>query len=335
MLNQIRALLKSAQIEHNSLLEISLPDDRSLYAFEISGSKALDYWKLLNQAGRSHQLRPLLIGNDDALETFMEHLSAVSEGGPSSTELLELASQINFENWLARRMEQYVIEGGEWLHEGRDSAAEEYSLDDPDFDDSAQEDDFALADLEVDLNSLDDQLLQQIAQLGLENAPGPLSRPGQGSQFNRSNSQQRPGEKTEKELPLSLSTWDQHKNRFTVSDRVYCALVQASESYELPIILRYGGSGNSPGTAEHAAVIKRWQEQYGAEIFGISSSTLDCLVSKPPLERSAALILARELSAYCPDMIDPVEGLKAYAQDLVGETLWSFWWETDPSFANS
>lgn len=333
MLNQIRDLLKSAQIEHNSLLEISLPDDRSLYAFEISGSKALDYWKLLNQAGRSHQLRPLLIGNDDALEAFMDHLSAVPEGGPSADELLEKATQVNFENWLARRMEQYVIKGGEWLHEGQNIEGEEQSLDDPDFDDEPLEGNLSAADLEIDLNSLDDQLIQQIAQLGLGNAPRHPSA-GQGGQFNRK-SQKRPEERADKELPLSLSSWDQHKNRFTLSDRVYCALIQARESYELPIALRYGGSGNSPETAEHAAVIKRWQEQYGAEILGLSSCTLDCLVSKPPLERSAALILARELSAYCPDMIDPVEGLKAYAQELVGETLWSFWWETDPSFGNN
>lgn len=173
----------------------------------------------------------------------------------SRAELLSAFNQFNFEDWLARRMELYVIESGE--------------------------------------------------------SPADLSS-AQGTQ-----------------LPVSLHQWNNSTNTFDLADKVYCSLVQAKESWELPIVLRYGGWGSSPDIAEHSAVLKRWEKLYKARLFGLTMETLDCLVEDGPSDSGSALIAARELAAYCPDIIDPVEGLNTFAREITRQSVWSFWWETE------
>lgn len=278
MLKQIRDLLQEAQIEYDSLLEIALADELSLFTFEISGSKAISYWKQLAMNDHSG-MRPLILGTEDSLEAFMEHLgqthgnahghtnSKRQAQGHTSTrtstktdknsraELLSTLNQFNFEDWLARRMELYVIESGE--------------------------------------------------------CPADLSC-AEGAQ-----------------IPVSLHQWNNLTNTFDLADKVYCSLVQAKESWELPIVLRYGGWGSCPEIAEHAAVLKRWEMLYKARLFGLTMETLDCLVEDGPSESDKALVAARELAAYCPDIVDPVEGLNTFAREITGQSVWSFWWETE------
>jgi hypothetical protein len=126
-----------------------------------------------------------------------------------------------------------------------------------------------------------------------------------------------------------LHQWNNATNTFDLADKVYCSLVQAKDSWELPIVLRYGGWGSCPEIAEHAAVLKRWERLYKARLFGLTMETLDCLVENGPSESDRALVAARELAAYCPDIVDPVEGLNTFAREITGQSVWSFWWETE------
>jgi hypothetical protein len=55
---------------------------------------------------------------------------------------------------------------------------------------------------------------------------------------------------------------------------------------------------------------------------------LEAHVSRPPTAFDAALELAREQYAYCPDIVDQgAMTVERLAQTLENETLWYFWWD--------
>src|SRR3712207_9258188 len=55
---------------------------------------------------------------------------------------------------------------------------------------------------------------------------------------------------------------------------------------------------------EHCTVLRYWEDRYGAEIVGLSHDTFELQVARPPEDREAALELAEEQYAYCPDIVD-------------------------------
>jgi hypothetical protein len=84
---------------------------------------------------------------------------------------------------------------------------------------------------------------------------------------------------------------------------VCLALVPATTSWEVPAVLQFD-PGNARVLPEvHVAVLRRWQDIYGAEIVGILRDTLELYVPRPPRDQETAGALAREQFAYCPDRV--------------------------------
>lgn len=77
-------------------------------------------------------------------------------------------------------------------------------------------------------------------------------------------------------------------------------------------------------TAEISAVVRSWEQRFGARVVGLGFDTLDLSVAAPPATTAQALRLAAEHAAFCPDN---VENLRDYAELLLVATRWSFWWD--------
>ncbi|MEJ2856879.1 MULTISPECIES: DUF4253 domain-containing protein [unclassified Saccharothrix] len=90
----------------------------------------------------------------------------------------------------------------------------------------------------------------------------------------------------------------------------------------------FGPANYTNDTAEISAVLRSWEDRFGARVVGVGFSTLLLSVAAPPTTPEAALAVAAEHFAFCPDNVwQGVSPLTAYAERLVGDHSWSFWWD--------
>jgi len=110
--------------------------------------------------------------------------------------------------------------------------------------------------------------------------------------------------------------------------RVHIVTLPTRTSWEVPAYLRWGGWNACPAAEVQCAVLRRWQERYGAELVGIDRDTINLRVARRPRDRAEALALARECYAYCQDTVDQGVGtIEALAATLMASDWWFFWWD--------
>lgn len=108
----------------------------------------------------------------------------------------------------------------------------------------------------------------------------------------------------------------------------FIGLVELDEPWELFARLGYGGWNGCPGPEAHVAVHRHWRERFGAEPIAISDAVVECCVARPAADRKAALALAAEQQAYCPDIVEQgVSSTAALAATLLEAPVWYFWWD--------
>ena len=89
-----------------------------------------------------------------------------------------------------------------------------------------------------------------------------------------------------------------------------------------------GPVNHTGDTALLSAVLRDWEDRFGARLIGAGFATLQVSVAAPPASREEALRVAAEHFAFCPDNVWQGSGtLAAYAESLVGEDTWHFWWD--------
>jgi hypothetical protein len=77
-----------------------------------------------------------------------------------------------------------------------------------------------------------------------------------------------------------------------------------------------------------SAVLRSWEDRWGAIVAEIGFATLTLTVGNPPPDEQTALALAAEHFSLCPDNIwQGSETLRAYAPGLVESKTWNFWWD--------
>jgi hypothetical protein len=109
---------------------------------------------------------------------------------------------------------------------------------------------------------------------------------------------------------------------------VYIGLAELDEPWMLPAVTGYGGWNECPEAAVHCAVVRYWGGRYGAEIVGLASDTIECLVKNPPATQEAAIQLAWEQYWYCRDIVDQgTETVADLAAGLLNSDYWYFWWD--------
>lgn len=112
-----------------------------------------------------------------------------------------------------------------------------------------------------------------------------------------------------------------------IQPKLYMGLLPTRMGWETPAYLKFGDP-DICSSDEHIAMLKYWQERYGAEPVVMTHDTIEMQVAKPPTDRDSALDLAREQFAYCSDIVGQgTVTLDALAAELLGGTVWFFWWD--------
>lgn len=106
-------------------------------------------------------------------------------------------------------------------------------------------------------------------------------------------------------------------------------LVAAGSGADALTICGWNGPVNHwSDTGKIAAVVRSWEQRFGCRVVGVGFDTLDLSVAVPPTGMDDALLVAAEHYAFCPANIDQgSDSMAAYAQGLLGEDAWTFWWD--------
>jgi Domain of unknown function (DUF4253) len=105
-------------------------------------------------------------------------------------------------------------------------------------------------------------------------------------------------------------------------------LVVAERGADAPTVMGWSGPGAS--TAKSSAVLRWWEARFGARVVALGAiHTLKLSIASPPVTLDQALPIAAEHFAFCPDTVwrrTKAHTLAAYAETLVGQRHWVFWW---------
>jgi len=106
-------------------------------------------------------------------------------------------------------------------------------------------------------------------------------------------------------------------------------VVAAQRPADIITTLGWPGAVNyRDDTAPLSAVLRSWEDRFGASVVEVGFDTLLLVVERPPQTLDHALAVAAEHYAFCCDIImQGVGSLDAYAPLLVGRHLWDFWWD--------
>ena len=78
-----------------------------------------------------------------------------------------------------------------------------------------------------------------------------------------------------------------------------------------------------------SAVLRSWEVRWKARVVAMGFATLTLTVGNPPRDETAALAVAAEHFALCPDNIwqGSLDTMTAYAAHLRDNRTWEFWWD--------
>ncbi|MFJ7902878.1 DUF4253 domain-containing protein [Streptomyces sp. NPDC096198] len=104
------------------------------------------------------------------------------------------------------------------------------------------------------------------------------------------------------------------------------ALVPARRGADVPAVFGWTAPAPLPLLC---ALLRSWEDRFGARVAAAFGGTLRVSVARPPRERSQADRLALEHLLTTADNIagDPPSAFPHYAARLVGENEWSFRWD--------
>jgi hypothetical protein len=82
-------------------------------------------------------------------------------------------------------------------------------------------------------------------------------------------------------------------------------------------------------TGQIAAIVRSWEDRFGARVVGVGFADLYLSVAAPPATMDEALPVAAEHFAFCPDNVwqSNANTLAEYASRMVGVNSWEFWWD--------
>ncbi|MFF8830787.1 DUF4253 domain-containing protein [Streptomyces sp. NPDC015131] len=107
------------------------------------------------------------------------------------------------------------------------------------------------------------------------------------------------------------------------------ALVPARRGADIPAALGWGGAANHTDAARISAVLRSWEDRFGARLVGLGPDLLTVSVAAPPRTLADAVAVAAEHYAFCPDNVwDGFDSLSDYAaEEVLDRPDWSFWWD--------
>ncbi|MGI5128388.1 DUF4253 domain-containing protein [Pseudonocardia sp. CA-107938] len=111
--------------------------------------------------------------------------------------------------------------------------------------------------------------------------------------------------------------------------RGHLALVPAGRPADVITALGWTGPANyGADLTGLSAVLRSWEDRFGAVLVRVDAATLWLSVASPPRTPHHAERIAAEHFSFCRDVDweDP-RPLRTYAADLVGAHTWRFWWD--------
>lgn len=117
---------------------------------------------------------------------------------------------------------------------------------------------------------------------------------------------------------------------FAAAPGRYLGLVAVERPADVPARIGWMGAVNV--STLHAdritAVLRSWEERFGAVLVGLGFDTLTLAIGRPPRTAEEAQGVASELAAFCPDLVHQgVGSLQALAEEILGADTWQFWWD--------
>lgn len=110
----------------------------------------------------------------------------------------------------------------------------------------------------------------------------------------------------------------------------HLALAPARRSADIPAAIGWSGPVNhDDDVARLCAVLRSWEDRFGIRVVALGFDHLTVSVAAPPASRAEAEAIAVEHAVFCPDTVDHLDPdrLAAYADGLIGERAWHFWWD--------
>jgi hypothetical protein len=109
------------------------------------------------------------------------------------------------------------------------------------------------------------------------------------------------------------------------------ALVPAARPADvLPVLNWCPGNWNSacpvPTPVGFAAVLRSWEERFGARLLALTHDEAYLLVERPPHDLDTALPVAAEHFVFCDEPAGR-QSVQTTAGEIVSAPLWYFWWD--------
>jgi Domain of unknown function (DUF4253) len=104
-------------------------------------------------------------------------------------------------------------------------------------------------------------------------------------------------------------------------------LVPAQRPADILARLGWQGAVNSRATADITAVLRSWEDRFGAQLIQVGFADIRLLVSRPPHTLEAALPVAAEHFAFSEEAHGGLRCVGEIARAIVGNPFWDFWWD--------
>lgn len=117
-------------------------------------------------------------------------------------------------------------------------------------------------------------------------------------------------------------------NEEAADDTLQIVLIPTQHGWQVPCYLKLGGWNACPFADLQSAVLRDWEQRYGAQLIVVGPDTLELTVERPPTTREEALKLAEEQYYFCSDIVDQGVGtIENLAAALLNGKTWFFWWD--------
>ncbi|MDT7726315.1 MAG: hypothetical protein QOI21_2891 [Actinomycetota bacterium] len=105
-------------------------------------------------------------------------------------------------------------------------------------------------------------------------------------------------------------------------------LVAADRSADIPALLGWSGTlDTTDDVAAISAVLRSWEDRFGARLVGLGTEDLVLSVAAPPTKIERAMKIAAEHRSFCQRQFNTQPGnLREFAQGLIDREVWRFSW---------
>lgn len=95
----------------------------------------------------------------------------------------------------------------------------------------------------------------------------------------------------------------------------------------LPLIGWQGVTSRYGSAIPVAAVLRSWEERFGARLFQVGFDEIRLVVQRPPRTAEGALHVAAELWSFSDEVMDGLRTVPAIAAIVLNSPTWRLWWD--------